>query len=370
MFDDITELSNLAKAHANVMRGKQLSRSAASAEYMFMTDLLQLQGELRDDTYQPSPYRNIIVYEPKTRHIQAPAFRDRVVHHAVHRYIEPLYERRFIPHSFACRRGLGTHKALEHVQHILRQPGGRDLYVLSLDISKYFPSINHAKLKQLLAQVVDDSRTLSLLYKIIDSAESGNEYDYLFTPDSPYHSNGRHGLPIGNLTSQLFANIYLHHADMYAKQKLKIHRYVRYMDDILIFHHDKHQLIEWQRLLLEFLSSELHLVANPRKVRIYPSRDGVAFVGFHVFPGKMRLRGASVRRFKKRFNRQLRGIQRGTISPETVRVSLDAYPAHASHAKAEALIFSLQTKYNDALSAVSTASPSHLAYDLPHQSHR
>lgn len=367
MFTDLTDIDSLARAHRLVMRGKQNAKAATLFDYSLMTNLLQLQRELRTGTYRPLPYRSITIYEPKLRHIQAPAFRDRIVHQALYTHLEPLYERRFIPASFACRTGKGTHQAVREIQRILRSANVRGLYVCSLDISKYFASINHGTLKRLLARVVDDTDVLQLLGRIIDSADTTHEYDHLFPADSPYHTNGPRGLPIGNLTSQLFANVYLHHADSYAKQKLKIRRYIRYMDDILFFHEDKQQLLEWQQAFLNFLHDELQLVANPRKVRIYPAAAGVAFVGFHVFPGRLRLRGSSVRRFKKRYTRQLKAMQLGTLPADKVRESLAAYTAHARHAGAERLIASLHAKY-EAVSERCGVSPSHHASGQPHRS--
>ena len=209
-----------------------------------MSNLVVLQDELLGGSYKPLPYRDRIIREPKIRHIQAPDFRDRIVHHAIHSVLNQFYERHFISDSYACRPGRGTHKATQKIQSFLCG-SPVPLYACKLDISKYYASINHSRLKQLLADKIDDLKLLALMSVIIDSANSGTEHDYLFATDSYFHTKGARGIPIGNLTSQLFANIYLHHADMYAKQQLKIRHYVRYMDDILIFHESKAQLQIW-----------------------------------------------------------------------------------------------------------------------------
>ncbi len=319
------------------MVGKRKNDKAAASNYNLMSNLLVLQNELVNGSYQPAPYRNRIIKEPKLRHIQAPDFRDRIVHHAIHDVLNPFYERHFIPDSYACRPRRGTHSATAKIQYFLRS-SKKPLYACKLDISKFYASVNHARLKQLLAEKVNDPKLLALLDVIIDSTDSGTEYDYLFAPNSFFHTKGSRGIPIGNLTSQLFANIYLHHADMYAKQQLKIRRYIRYMDDILIFHTEKNQLHDWQQAMTEFLYNDLYLTINPRKIRTYPARLGVDFVGYVIYPHSMRLRGSSVRRFKKRYRKQLNGLLADKVSKNSIQMSFDAWTAHARHANTNRLV--------------------------------
>lgn len=345
-FEQVTDIQVLAKAHRKAMAGKRRNGKGAASNYKFMSGLLELQRELLEGSYHPRPYRDRIIREPKTRHIQAPDFRDRVIHHAIHSILNPFYERHFIPDSYACRPNRGIHKAASKVQRILRQADS-PLYVCKLDISKYYPSVNHERLRALLKKRIDDPKLLRLLDVIIGSADSGTEHDDLFPPDSPFHTKGRRGIPIGNLTSQLFANIYLHEADMYAKQQLKIRRYVRYMDDILIFHEDKQQLRAWQSAMVRFLHDELYLTVNPHKVRIYPARQGVDFVGYVIFPDFMRVRGASVRRFRKKFKRRLQRFVDGTMGRQQVEAGLRAWHAHAGHARAGKLTRQMDRLYAD-----------------------
>lgn len=146
------------------------------------------------------------------------------------------------------------------------------------------------------------------------------------------------GIPIGNLTSQLFANVYLHEVDVFAKHHLKVRRYVRYMDDILFFHEDKAQLHGWRREITAFLERELQLTVNPRKVRVYPAASGVGFVGFTIYRTHMSLRGQSVRRFQKRYRRQLKRMAANTATPSDVRSSVQSWQAHAAHTSSDALM--------------------------------
>ncbi len=346
-FTTIASLETLVKAHKKALAGKRSNQHATASNYHFMSDLLALQRELVHAAYEPLPYRQKIITEPKVRRIKAPAFRDRIVHHAIHGVLSPLYERHFIRDSYACRPGKGIHKAMARVQQFLRT--NPDMYVCQLDISKYYGCVNHQKLHDLLSKRVKDERLLGLHDTIIASSDSGTEYDYLFPPDSYFHTKGRRGIPIGNLTSQLFANVYLHEVDMFAKQTLKIRHYIRYMDDILLFHTDKKQLREWQARLTEFLYEELYLTVNPRKVRVYPSRLGVDFVGYVLYPYSRRVRASSVRRFRRRFHKQLRGMIKGELSTANVVSSFNAWAAHAAHGGGGPLIEQTRLKKDNAL---------------------
>ena len=336
-FSTITSLETLIIAHKHALKGKRLNYYATDFNYNLIGRLIMLQVELRNNIYQPYPYRRKIITDPKLRLIEAPAYRDRIVHHAIHYYLCPFYERFFIRDSYACRPGRGIHGAAARVQHFLRI-GGPNLYVCQLDISKYYASINHDKLLELLQTKINDQQITNLLKIIIDSTDSGTEHDSLFKSDSYYFTKGRRGIPIGNLTSQLFANIYLHQVDMYAKQTLKIRYYIRYMDDILIFHENKEQLRIWQEAMTKFLYEELYLTINPYKVRVYPTIQGIPYVGYVIYPHYLRMRSSSVRRFKKRYRGQLRAMLAGQLEPEAIAKSFASWEAHASHANSKHLV--------------------------------
>lgn len=348
IFSSITSLETLLIAHRRALKGKRYNKYATSFNYELISNLLKLQTELHDGTYKPLDYRKKVITEPKIRLIEAPAYRDRVVHHALHHYLSPFYEQFFIGDSYACRPGRGIHHATDRVQHFLRN-GGQNLYVCQIDISKYYASINHGRLMELLQEKIQDKDLIDLLKIIIDSTDSGVEHDSLFAPDSYYFTKGRRGIPIGNLTSQLFANIYLHHADMYAKQNLKIRHYVRYMDDILFFHHDKAQLHVWQQAMTKFLYEDLYLTINPRKIRLYPTSQGVSFVGYIIYPHYLRLRSSSVRRFKKHYHKQLCAVANDCLDPDTMRKSFASWKAHAQHASSQHLVEKLESQQVDYL---------------------
>ena len=348
IFTDMTSIETLLIAHKRALKGKRQNYYATSFDYNLISNLSQLQHELRQKSYKPLNYRKKIISDPKVRLIEAPAYRDRIVHHAIHHHLSPFYERFFINDSYACRPNRGIHHAANTIQQIIRnnQPG---LYVCQLDVSKYYASINHDRLLEILQQNIDDPTLIDLLKLIISSTDSGDEYDSLFADDSYYFTKGRRGIPIGNLTSQLFANVYLHRADMYAKQTLKIRQYVRYMDDIIFFHHDKAQLQTWQQSMTKFLYNNLYLTINPHKVRIYPVKHGVSFVGYVIYPYYKKLRGSSVRRFKKRYKKQLIAVATEKIEPDTMRQSFASWKAHAAHTSSRRLIANLESWQGDYL---------------------
>lgn len=343
VFEQITSIDTLRIANNRALKGKRYNRFATGFSYELMSNLISLQSELINQTYKPEKYRNKIVLEPKVRLIEAPSYRDRVVHHAIHHFLSPFYERYFINDSYACRPKRGIHRAVQKIQYFLRT-SGHNLYVCQIDVSKYYASINHDRLLELLQDKVQDQCLIDLLKIIIGSTDSGTEHDQLFAPDSYYFTKGRRGIPIGNLTSQLFANIYLHEVDMYAKQTLKIHHYIRYMDDVLIFHNDKNQLRIWQAALTHFLYDNLYLTVNPHKIRIYPTNFGVSFVGYVIYPNYMRLRSSSVKRFKKRYQKQLNAVAGGITEPQAMIESFASWKAHASHAKTKNLIQRLESR--------------------------
>ena len=347
-FDTATSLDSLFAAHKKALKGKRNNYFATYFDFNLASQLNKLHSELVAGTYRPYAYRKKVITEPKTRLIEAPAYRDRIVHHALHNQLCPFYEKHFIDDSYACRPGKGIHHAAARVQYFLRQ-SCTGTFVCQIDISKYYASINHGKLLEILQTKIKDEPLINLLKIIIESTDSGTEHDFLFDINSHYFTKGRRGIPIGNLTSQLFANIYLHQADMYAKQKLKIQHYVRYMDDILFFSNSKDELRKWQQSMISFLYDELYLTVNPRKVRLYPTSQGVSFVGYVIHPRYLLLRSGSVRRFKKRYNKQLKAMMNEKISLETLRDSFASWKAHAAHASTERLVDKMEALQQDYL---------------------
>ena len=241
--------------------------------------------------------------------------------------LEPIYEaRHFSPHSFACRRGLGTHAALRHAQSGVR----RFPYALACDISKYFASLDHEILNALLRRAIKCEPTLALARTIIDGSNPQEEVsryfpgDDLFTP-----GQRRRGLPLGNQTSQFFANVYLSSLDRLLDEQLKPGCWARYVDDIVLFDHSKSRLHEMRNAIEDHLDS-LRLTLHPRKTRVYTTSEGVTFLGWRLFPTHSRLARENVVRFGRRMKRVQRDFQAGLLDWPAVDQSVQAWIAHAS----------------------------------------
>lgn len=330
LFGRIAAFETLHEANKKSRSGKRSRPSCLRFEAQLEDNLIQLQHELLAGEYRLSGYRSFAVHEPKTRTITALiSYRDRVAQQALMDIIEPLFEPSFISDSYACRAGKGTHAGANRAQRMMvsRLRSHGKLYALKADVRRYFASINHETLKALVRRKIACQKTLQLIDTIIDS----------------YHTPGRAGtgIPIGNLTSQLFANIYLDALDQRVKCRLSEKHYVRYMDDFVILHHDKDRL-RYLRVDIElFLADQLRLELN-HKTQIFPvaarNGRGLDFLGYHIWPHKRRLRKDSLKRFKRRVRRLQRQYAAGAIDIRDIKRQLASWLAHAKHGGAEAAV--------------------------------
>ena len=279
--------------------------------------MTRLREELLNDSYRPGPYRHFLVRDGKPRLISAAPFRDRVVHHAVCQVLELLWERRFIPDTYACRPPKGTHAAADRYQEFSR----RAPYALQCDIRKYFPSIDHTILWEEIARVVADRRVLALVLLILGT--HGDEG--LLWPSGK-------GLPLGNQTSQLFANVYLDRFDPWMKETLRRRFYVRYVDDFVVLGESPKEHWEVRDVARERLK-DLTLTLHSIKQRIFPAGEGCNFVGYRIFPTHRLLRRRSGCRFRRRLRGMARAFARGTLSPMDVRSRVASWVGHAEHAE-------------------------------------
>ena len=329
LFDAIASFSVLRAAALRAARGKRAKPGAVAFLANLEKEVLLLERELRSGRYRPGRYKTIEVRDPKHRVVSAAPFRDRVVHHAFCEVCEPIFDRGFIHDSYANRVGKGTHRA------VARYESFRDRFraVLRCDIYRYFPAIDHDILKRDLRRRIGCASTLELANRIIDGSnpqEPVNLYfrgDDLFTP-----FERRRGLPIGNLTSQFFANLYLNGLDHFCKQVLRVQGYLRYVDDFALFHDDPMQLDRWRARVSDFLVGR-RLLLHPGKTHVAATTEPATFLGFVLLPGGYRrLPEDNVRRFRNR----LRGLRMrwrdGRLSREEVDRRVQAWIAHAAHA--------------------------------------
>jgi RNA-directed DNA polymerase len=330
LYPQIYSFENLYLAFRAARKGKRSRVAVAAFEFDMERNLLQLQTELRDQTYRPSFYDNFYIYEPKRRLVSAAPFRDRVVHHALCQVIEPIWEARFIHTNYACRVGKGTHKALDQCHTWVRQYR----YAFHGDIVKYFPSIDHQIMRSLLARRITDRQAMWLIDQILDSGAGiqASEYPPIYFPgDDLFTAMRPRGLPIGNLTSQFWANVYLHELDKFVKHQLRCPAYLRYMDDSVLFSDDKAQLQDWKAAMKDFLAGHLRVLLHPKKSLVFPVKVGVDFCGFRIYPTHRRLRRSSLRRFVRRFRRQREAYRRGELTLEEMTTSVRSWIAHAEH---------------------------------------
>ena len=340
LWPQLIGFDNLWRAWRQARRGKSRSAGAVAFELALEPELLALQRELAEGSYQPGAYRLFTLYERKPRLIAAAPFRDRVVHHAVMNVIEPPLDRTFIFDSYACRRGKGTHAAVDRYQRWAQ----RYPYVLKLDIQRYFPSIDHARLKAKLRRRIADPHVLTLLDRIIDGSPTeaagepacGQEVE--IPPDPPFAKGGaigplerRRGIPIGNLTSQFFANLYLDDLDHWLKEQRRVPAYLRYVDDMVLLADAKTDLHEHHAALADYLTRErLHL--HPRKAQVSRTRDGLNLLGYVVFPHRRRLRNDNGLRFRRRLRGFARAYAQGRLTLAAIDPSVQAWLGHARHA--------------------------------------
>jgi retron-type reverse transcriptase len=329
LFPQIATFANLHAAWEAARRGKARRPDVAQFERNLELNLLRLERELCDGSYQPGRYRSFYIREPKRRRISAAPFHDRVVHHALVRVIAPIWEARFSNASYACRVGKGTHRAANHAQDLLK----RHRYVLKADVAQFFPSIDHAILEGLLARHIACRATLDLCRKIVASGDGilASEYTlHLFPGDDLFAALRPRGLPIGNLTSQFWANVYLNPVDTLLQRELRL-PHVRYCDDMLIFAHTRSALHQAREALAARLG-DLRLRLHPKKTRIFQCREGVEFVGYRLFPDYRRLRRSNVQRFVQRLRRQQQAYRAGHLSADRLQASIKSWIAHAKHA--------------------------------------
>lgn len=327
LWPQITDFENLLIAARKAQRGKRFRENVLEFNYHLESELVQIKQELETKTYQPGDYHTFEIVEPKKRMISAAPYRDRVVHHALCNVIVPIFERTFIHDSYANRVGFGTHRALRKFTKFARS----SRYVLQCDICKYFPSIDHEILKALLRRKLKCQETLWLIDTIIDNSNEQEAVLNYFPGDDLFAPlQKRKGLPIGNLTSQFFANIYLNGFDHFVKEDLQVKKYIRYVDDFALFADDWEFLAAARREIENYLI-KLRLQIHPIKSQLFATCKGANFLGFRILPDRIRVRTENLRRARRRLRKMQEDYTQGKIGEKEIKQSMQSWFAHLEH---------------------------------------
>ncbi|TSC83231.1 MAG: Uncharacterized protein G01um101419_141 [Parcubacteria group bacterium Gr01-1014_19] len=282
-FQEITSVESLLTAWRQFLPGKTNKKDVQTFESKFFANILAIFQELSSGTYKHGGYHRFNISDPKPRIIHKAGVRDRLLHHAIHLALYPYFAKRFIADSFSCQANKGTHKALDRfraVNYRVSKNHTKTCWVLKCDIRKFFASIDHEILLKLLNEHIADKKVVWLLGNVIGSFSSAPGI----------------GLPLGNLTSQLFANVYMNEFDQFVKHKLKVRNYARYADDFVFLSQEKGELEELIPKLREFLTQRLKLDLHPSKIFLKTIASGVDFLGWVHFPDHRVLRSATKRR--------------------------------------------------------------------------
>ena len=328
LWPKLIDFGNLVKAAEDAARGKRLKPNVLRFWLNLERQLCDLSEQLSLKTYRPGPYKTFLIHEPKQRLISAAPFRDRVIHHALTRILEPIFEPIFVADSYACRKGKGTHAAMKRFSTFAQ----RYRHVFQGDVRKYFPSIDHAILLDLVARKIKDKQVLWLVKMIVSNSNPQEPVDSWFAGDDLWTAlERRRGLPLGNQTSQFFANVYLNPFDHFVKEVLKAPAYLRYVDDFTIFHDDPGWLAEARARCRDFLC-QLRLQLHPQNRQSAGWTKGARFLGYRIFPGFRLLPKTNVTRMRRRLKGLAKGYATRAVDWPDIRRQLAGWWGHAAQA--------------------------------------
>ncbi|MFA6146384.1 MAG: reverse transcriptase domain-containing protein [Patescibacteria group bacterium] len=307
-FENLISLENLFLAWDEFKKGKRKKIDVQIFERNLEDNLFELCEDLNNKTYQHSTYKSFYIQDPKLRHIHKAEVRDRIIHHLISRYLEKIFEPSFIFDSYSCRKNKGTHRAVERLGKFywrVSKNCTRNCFVLKCDIKKFFASVDRQILLNIISKKIDNPDILWLIKNIIDSFPQG--------------------IPLGNLTSQIFANIYLNELDQFVKHQLKIKYYIRYTDDFVILSKNKEYLEALIPIINDFLGDKLKLILHPNKVIIRKYKQGIDFLGYVSLPYWRVLRTKTKKRMFKKLEKKIDEFRQGQISEETLNQSIQSY---------------------------------------------
>ena len=321
LYSKVISVENLFQAWAEFRSDKQQKPDVMKFERHLEENIFDLHHLLRKKQYEHGAYQAFYIHDPKQRLIHKATIQDRVLHHAIFKVLNPVFEPTFIAHSFSCRIGKGTHKGVAALATMLRKiskNNTKPCFALKCDVRKFFATVDQDILFSILQKRIQDEDMLKLLHKIV----------YSFNRTGAPHK----GIPIGNLTSQLFANIYMNELDQFVKHQLRVKHYVRYTDDFVIVADNTQYLQGLLPKIQEFLRDVLLLELHPNKISIRKFSQGIDFLGYVVLPNYSVLRTKTKRRILSKLDNNIQGLKNGAVSEGYFHQSLQSYLGVLSHA--------------------------------------
>lgn len=310
-FTKIVDMENLHEAYCKASKGKHWQRNVRTYDADPIPWLMKLKESLEQGTFHTASYTTKQIYEPKERTIYIlPFYPDRIVHHAIMNVLEPVFDKLMIYDSYSCRKGKGQHAGSRRCMEMVRH----NRYCLKCDISKFYPSVNHEVLKTILRHKLKDKRLLALLDDVIDSTHTDTN------------------VPIGNYLSQWFGNLYMNELDTYTKQHWHIRDYIRYCDDFCFFSNDKDELRKIRAELPGYLADTLKLKLS--KCQLFPTAQGVDFLGYRHFPRYILVRKKTAARIRRHLREVMHLLKQGRISPKTAKAKVASARGWVQHANA------------------------------------
>ena len=319
LYQEITSLDNLFQAWEEFKKGKRKKLDIGNFERHLEDNIFDLQKELESKTYRHSSYTGFYIRDPKVRHIHKAVVKDRIVHHALFKVLNPIFEPTFISSSFSCRKDYGTHKGFKKLVKDARAVSKnytQDVWSLKCDVKKFFDSVDHEILLDLIGRKIKDLDIMWLLEEIVRGFELEKEK----------------GIPIGNLTSQLFANIYLNELDQFIKEELRVKYYVRYADDFTLLDWNKEALLSAVEDIRVFLEQELKLRLHPKKLYLRKLSWGIDFVGYVTLPYHQIVRTKTKKRIFRKIKEKIGLYNKGSLSNESLNQTIQSYLGILKHA--------------------------------------
>ncbi len=320
LFERIISVGNIFEAWGEFKRGKSKKQDIAAFAADLEEHIFTLHRELAEGNYRHGVYTHFVVRDPKRRDIHKASVRDRLLHHAVVRVLTPLFEPQFIFDSYSSRKEKGVHAAVNRFREFLwklSRNNTKTVWVLKCDIRKFFDSVDHVVLTEECKKRVNDVRVMELLSEVIGSFET---------------APGK-GIPLGNITSQLFSNAYLHPLDELIKRTLKVKHYVRYADDFVLVAHTRKELESFTPHIRDFLSKHLSIILHEDKVFFKKWHQGIDFLGYVLYPHFTVLRTKTKRRILYAFTRQVKECRKEEITKASLDQTRQSYLGVLRHCK-------------------------------------